>query len=57
MKADWEANWSAADVAARFGFALRCAYTHGTVAIRTHLDSPGAQATITWPVFRRMRAE
>ena len=57
VKADREAHWSAADVAARFDFALRCAYAHGTVAVRTHLDSPGAQAAITWPVFRRMRAE
>ncbi len=57
VKADREANWSAEDVAARFDFALRCAYAHGTVAIRTHLDSPGAQAAITWPLFRRMRAE
>ena len=39
VKADREANWSAADVATRLEFALRSAYAHGTRAIRTHLDS------------------
>jgi len=55
VKADREANWNARDVAARAEFALRCAYAHGTVAIRTHLDSLGAQCDITWPVFRELR--
>ena len=32
-------------------FALRCAYAHGTKAIRTHLDSVAPQETISWPVF------
>ena len=57
VKADREANWTAEDVAARAEFSLRCAYAHGTVAIRTHLDSLGEQLRITWPVFRRLRAE
>ena len=57
VKADREAHWSAEDVAARAGFSLRCAYAHGTVAIRTHLDSLGAQCDITWPVFKALRAE
>ncbi len=57
VKADREANWSAEDVAARAEFGLRCAYAHGTVAIRTHLDSLGEQLRITWPVFRRLREE
>jgi len=48
-------HWSAADVERRFDFSLRCAYAHGTVAIRTHIDSYGQQAPISWPVFRRMR--
>lgn len=54
---DRTANWSAEDVARRFDFALRCAWAHGTGAIRTHIDSYGAQAPITWPVFARLRAE
>lgn len=52
---DREANWSAADVAARMDFSLRCAYAHGTSAIRTHLDSIGKQIGISWPVFAEMR--
>ena len=56
VKADREANWNAEDVAARADFALRCAYAHGTVAIRTHLDSLGAQCDVTWPVFKLLRS-
>jgi cytosine deaminase len=55
VMADRDANWTAADVEARMDFALRCAYAHGTVAIRTHLDSRDAQTAISWPVFARMR--
>jgi cytosine/creatinine deaminase len=52
---DREANWSAADIAARMEFSLRCAHAHGTSAIRTHLDSIGKQIGISWPVFAEMR--
>lgn len=55
VQADRERHWSAADVEARFEFGLRCAYAHGTRAIRTHLDSIGPQAAISWPVFARLR--
>jgi cytosine/creatinine deaminase len=55
--ADRETNWTAADVAARMDFALRCAYAHGTRAIRTHLDSIPPQDEISWPVFADMRAK
>lgn len=54
---DRSAHWSAADVRARMDFSLRCAHAHGTVAIRTHLDSIGPQVPISWPVFEDMRAE
>ena len=57
VSADRAANWSAADVAARAGFSLRCAYAHGTVALRTHIDSLGPQLRISWPVFKRLRSE
>ena len=57
VQADREANWSADDVAIRADFSLRCAYAHGTVALRTHLDSFGAQLRITWPVFRQLRQD
>jgi cytosine deaminase len=53
---DRRARWSAADVAARMDFALRCAHAHGTRAVRTHLDSLPPQHEISWPVFREMRA-
>lgn len=54
---DREANWSADDLRARMDFALRCALSHGTGAIRTHLDSIGAQTAISWPVFAELRDE
>lgn len=53
---DREANWTAADVAARMEFSLKCAFAHGTGAVRTHLDSLPPQAAISWPVFDEMRA-
>lgn len=52
---DRDRHWSAADVAARMDFALRCAFAHGTSAIRTHLDSQGKQIGISWPVFAETR--
>jgi len=54
-KSDREANWNAEDVRRRFEFGLRCAYAHGTTAIRTHIDSLAPQAAISWPVFRKLR--
>ena len=57
VAADRRANWNEADVAARFGFGLRCAYAHGTVAIRTHLDSLSPQYQISWPLFARFREQ
>jgi len=38
-------------------FGLRCAYAHGTRAVRTHIDSIGEQGEISWPVLGAMRAE
>jgi cytosine deaminase len=52
---DRSANWTAADVAARMEFSLRSAYAYGTTAIRTHIDSVGAQTRISWPVFDAAR--
>ncbi len=49
------ANWSAKDVRARMDFALRCAFAHGTRAIRTHLDSGPPQDRVSWPVFEEVR--
>jgi cytosine deaminase len=54
VRADREAHWLAADVRARFEFGLRCAFAHGTVAIRTHLDCAPLHR-ITWPLFCELR--
>src|SRR6188474_1485997 len=55
VMADREANWSREDVARRMDFALRCAFAHGTGALRTHIDSYPKQTPISWPLFAEMR--
>lgn len=55
--ADRAARWSAEDVARRMDFSLRSAYAHGTIALRTHLDSVPPQEEISWPVFETMREQ
>jgi cytosine deaminase len=57
VAADRRAHWTAGDVRRRFEFGLRCAYAHGTVAIRTHIDSLDPQYRISWPVFSALRDE
>ena len=54
---DDHANWTADDVYRRADFSLRCAYAHGTRALRTHLDSIPPQDEITWPVFDQLRSD
>ena len=56
VMADRGAAWTAEDIFARADFALRSAYAHGTVAIRSHLDSYLPLARTTWPVFEKLRA-
>lgn len=53
--ADREANWAASDVERRMDFSLRCAWAHGTAAIRTHLDAAPPQHEISFDVFERVR--
>ncbi len=43
--------WRPEDVYRRMEFSLKCAYAHGTKAIRTHIDSFGQQADISWQVL------
>jgi cytosine deaminase len=57
VAADRAAHWSADDVRRRMDFGLRCSWAHGTRAIRTHIDSMGPQAAISWPVFEQVRKE
>ncbi|MBX3580722.1 MAG: cytosine deaminase [Rhizobiaceae bacterium] len=54
-EADRTARWSSEDVSRRMDFSLRCAYAHGTSAVRTHIDSIAPQDDISWPVFMEMR--
>jgi cytosine deaminase len=53
--ADRSSRWNARDVRQRMDFSLRCAYAHGTRALRTHIDSIPPQEEISWPVFEEMR--
>jgi cytosine deaminase len=53
--ADKNAAWSIDDVERRFDFALRAAYAHGTVAVRSHIESNPERADMAWGLFRRMR--
>jgi len=55
VMADREKSWSRADVAKRMDFTLRCAFAHGTGALRTHIDSYPKQTPISWPLFAEMR--
>jgi cytosine deaminase len=57
VMADREANWTEADVRKRMDFSLRCAFAHGTGALRTHIDTIGKQIDISWPVFAEMREQ
>jgi cytosine deaminase len=55
VEEDQAARWSAADVERRMDFALRCAFAHGTAAIRTHIDSLPPQDEVSWEVFETLR--
>jgi len=55
VMADRTGRWTAEDMSARADFALRCALAHGTVAIRTHLDTYAEHAPVTWAMFARLR--
>jgi cytosine deaminase len=48
VSADREARWTRADVRRRMEFGLRCAWAHGTRAIRTHLDSHWSRPDENW---------
>ena len=52
---DRDANWNADDLRARMNFSLDSAWSHGTVALRTHIDSTAPQHKITWPVVSEIR--
>ncbi len=54
---DQEQHWSENDLQKRMEFALRCAYAHGTRAIRTHLCSGESLRERTWSVFCDLRTD
>ncbi len=54
---DRGANWSEEDIRARFDWGLRASLHHGTVAIRTHLDSYLPHGRRAWRIFRQLRDE
>lgn len=54
---DRTSRWTADDVRRRMDFSLRCALAHGTVAIRTHIDSKPPQDDISWPVLAETRRD
>lgn len=55
VKNDSEKYWQAEDVYRRLEFGLKCSYAHGTKAIRTHIDSFGEQAEISFSVFKALQ--
>jgi cytosine deaminase len=55
VRTDSSRLWSKDDVGRRMDFALRCAYAHGTAAIRTHLDSTPPQHAMSWDLFEEIR--
>ncbi|UFN51118.1 cytosine deaminase [Roseomonas sp. OT10] len=57
VMSDRGAKWSAEDIRARFEFGLRCAEHHGTVAVRTHLETYNPENPTSWRVFRALRDE
>jgi len=48
---DRQKYWKTEDLLRRMEFSLKSAYAHGTKAIRTHIDSFGDQAAISWQVL------
>ncbi|KKI98424.1 cytosine deaminase [Prochlorothrix hollandica] len=54
---DAQHHWSQGDLYARMDFGLRCSYSHGSQALRTHLDCGGALAPKVWEVFQQLRRD
>ncbi len=49
--------WNEDDLYLRGNFSLRCAWAHGTVAMRTHLDASDQVSDMVFSVYNRLRAE
>lgn len=48
-------RWNHIDTRARMDFGLRCAFAHGSAAVRTHIDSDHATAAASWEAFGELR--
>ena len=55
VERDRERYWTEEDIAGRMDYALRCTWTHGTRAVRTHLDSLEGQRELSWRAFGKVR--
>ncbi|MDB6083847.1 MAG: cytosine deaminase [Gammaproteobacteria bacterium] len=49
------ANWNGAETRLRMDFGLRCAFAHGSAAVRTHIDSDHAAAAVSWEAVDELR--
>jgi len=50
-------HWTVDDVYQRASYALRCAYAHGTMALRTHVDTGLGWAQRSYEALARLREE
>jgi len=57
IEVDRNASWEFDDLFRRMEFGLRCAYAHGTRALRTHLDAAGPLGEVSFAVFQKLREE
>jgi cytosine/creatinine deaminase len=56
LQAD-SASWTAEDMYRRANFALRRAWAHGTVAMRTHIDTSATLGEVGHDIMQRLRTE
>ncbi|NJM90183.1 MAG: cytosine deaminase [Hydrococcus sp. RU_2_2] len=56
-KNDSQTYWKSEDLYRRMEFGIKCSYAHGTTAIRTHIDSFGEQAEISFEVFKTLQKQ
>lgn len=48
-------HWTQSDMALRMDFGLRCAFAHGSAALRTHIDSDHPTSAASWETFAALR--
>ena len=48
-------NWNGIETRLRMDFGLRCAFAHGSAAVRTHIDSDHSGAAVSWEAFGDLR--